>query len=176
MKSLKQITLAKSRPMRRSRRARSDAGAAAVEFALVLPVLLAIIFGTITWGLIFAAQISLNSAARDASRAGVVQPLNLPAMTCSQIAAAARAGAQTVGLITTNIAITVTGPAGTCTSPINGGAVTGSASSTLCTQPSTPNLVQLTVVLAYTAVSPVPFAVPKSIGLSATGAFQCEYT
>jgi Flp pilus assembly protein TadG len=157
-----------------------DAGAAAVEFALVLPVLLALVFGVITWGLIFAAQISLNSSARDAARAGVVQPL--PGMgttlTCTGIANNARAGALTVGL-NTNITITVTGPAGTCTSPIGGGVTGSAANSTMCTQPSAPPnppVVQLNVVLTYTAKSPVPFALPSSIDLSANGVFQCEYT
>lgn len=46
-----------------------DTGAAAVEFALVLPVLLLILFGIIDFGRAFNAQITLTQAAREGVRA-----------------------------------------------------------------------------------------------------------
>jgi Flp pilus assembly protein TadG len=49
------------------RRAR-DRGAAAVEFALILPVLLLIVFGIIDFGRMLNAQITTNQAAREAAR------------------------------------------------------------------------------------------------------------
>ena len=72
MKSLRQIRSAKRRAARLTMRRRKDTGAAAVEFVLVLPILLALVFGIIYFGYIFAAQISLNSSARDAARSLVV--------------------------------------------------------------------------------------------------------
>lgn len=175
MKPSTQGSSATSRAIRRSTQLRSDAGAAAVELAIVLPILLALIFGMVNFGFIFAAQISLNSSARDAARAGVVNPLLGSAQTCSYIATSARGNAATIGLDTTKISITVTGPGGTCTSPANGGAATGDVTKTVCTQPIPPVAPQLKVVLSYTAVSPVPLVPPSSVALSATGVFQCEY-
>jgi hypothetical protein len=46
-----------------------DRGAAAVEAALVLPILLLIVFGIIDFGRMLNAQITLNEAAREGARA-----------------------------------------------------------------------------------------------------------
>jgi Flp pilus assembly protein TadG len=56
------------RRLRNNRRLRGDRGAAAVEFALVIPVLLLIVFGTIEFGRLYNEQISLTNAARSAAR------------------------------------------------------------------------------------------------------------
>ncbi len=49
-------------------RGATDRGAAAVEFALLLPVLLLIVFGIIDFGRALNAQISLTQAAREGAR------------------------------------------------------------------------------------------------------------
>src|SRR5918911_2543478 len=54
-------------------RQRGDRGAAAVEFALVTPLLLLILFGIIDYGIWFADSISARQAVRDAARQGVVE-------------------------------------------------------------------------------------------------------
>jgi Flp pilus assembly protein TadG len=57
--------------MKRRRRAASDArdrGSAAVEFALLLPVLLLLIFGVIDFGRAINDQITLTQAAREGAR------------------------------------------------------------------------------------------------------------
>jgi Flp pilus assembly protein TadG len=56
-----------SRPLSGSRKAR-DRGTAAVEFALVLPALLLIVFGIIDFGRALNAQIVLTGAAREGVR------------------------------------------------------------------------------------------------------------
>lgn len=55
---------------RRARRgsANSDRGAAAVEFALLLPLLVLLIFGMIDFGRAINAQITLTQAAREGAR------------------------------------------------------------------------------------------------------------
>ena len=45
-----------------------DAGAAALEFALVVPILLVLIFGMIEFGFVFQAQLALTHAAREGAR------------------------------------------------------------------------------------------------------------
>jgi Flp pilus assembly protein TadG len=47
----------------------NDRGAAAVEFALVLPLLLILIFGIIDFGRLLNAKITLTEAAREGARA-----------------------------------------------------------------------------------------------------------
>lgn len=50
-------------------RARDDErGAAAVEFALVLPILILILFGVIEFGGVYNAQLTVTGAAREAAR------------------------------------------------------------------------------------------------------------
>ncbi len=49
-----------------------DRGAAAVEFALVLPLLLLLVFGIIDFGRAYMAQISLTQAAREGARLGAL--------------------------------------------------------------------------------------------------------
>ena len=164
-----------------STRSRCERGAVAVEFALVVPILLILVFGMINFGFIFASQISLNSAARDAARAGVVQPLSGSGQTCAQIAAAARASAGTIGSPSSKVAVRVTGPTvvGTavdCSLAAGSNAVTGSGSSTPCTGSSSVTAPQLVVVLTNSYGSPVPLVPPTTLTQTAIGKFQCEYS
>ncbi|MFB6612308.1 TadE/TadG family type IV pilus assembly protein [Agromyces sp. NPDC056379] len=48
--------------------ARTERGAAAVEFALIVPVLLLLVFGVIEFSRLYNEQISLTNAARSAAR------------------------------------------------------------------------------------------------------------
>jgi Flp pilus assembly protein TadG len=63
-------------PMRR--RHENDRGAALVEFALLLPILALLLFGTITGGLTLSRQNSVKNAAREGARFGAINPLGEP--------------------------------------------------------------------------------------------------
>jgi TadE-like protein len=70
--------------MRRQRAAGTDRGAAAVEFALVVPVLLMILFGIMDYGLLFSNSLSVKQGVREAARQGIVANYGNPcAMTWS---------------------------------------------------------------------------------------------
>lgn len=104
-------------------------GAAAVEFALVVPVLLVIVLGSIDWGYYFFVQQVVTNAAREAARVGTLtpfDPLNPGADATSQheaedvatayITNAGLAGTPGVA-VTSNgsVTVTVTYPTGSVT-------------------------------------------------------------
>jgi len=72
--------------MRVHKTLRSESGASAVEFALLLPVLMMILFGIIEFGLALYQQAILTNASREGARLGIVQ--SIPAITTGQIDAA----------------------------------------------------------------------------------------
>jgi Flp pilus assembly protein TadG len=79
--------------MKRMRRNNSEEGAAAVEFALVLPLLFMLVFGIIWYGWTFNRWISVTNAAREGARelsVGVA-----PATAESQAAASSPAAGAT---------------------------------------------------------------------------------
>jgi Flp pilus assembly protein TadG len=59
----------------------SDRGAAVVEFAIVLPVLLLLVFGIIDFGRALNAQIALTQAAREGARLDALNQPNLVTRT-----------------------------------------------------------------------------------------------
>ena len=64
------------------RKRRSERGVAAVEFALVLPLLLLIVLGIIDFGIAYTNYEGVISGTREAARLGVVNDLNnAPACT-----------------------------------------------------------------------------------------------
>jgi len=82
---------------RRSRSTSRDRGAVAVEFAILLPVLLLLVFGIIDFGRALNAQIALTQAAREGARLDALNQPNL--VTRTQAAAAGLGSAVTVTLV-----------------------------------------------------------------------------
>lgn len=91
--------------------ARSEDGAAAVEFALLLPILIMLILGILEFGLAYNAQITVTNAAREGARTMVIQ--NSPS--------AAKTAVKTVSSVLnpaitdSEITITVSNGTTTCT-------------------------------------------------------------
>ncbi len=63
------------------RRHARDRGAAAVEFALLFPLLMLIVFGTIDFGRALNAQITLTQAAREGARLDALGEPNVVTQT-----------------------------------------------------------------------------------------------
>ena len=158
---------------------RTDTGAAAVEFALILIILLSVIFAIINFGITFASQIGLNSAARDASRAGVVKALDPgAALSCGAVAVAARNNGGPFPPIR---------PRSRCPSQGQGVLRPGSRRSDTGEQRHRQQHGQamrrgrnrnnqLLVELQFRHESLVPFVPPTTLDQKSSGRFTCEYS
>ena len=99
-----------TRDLRRHNR-RNEGGASAVEFALVLPVLIMLVFGAIQYGLYFWSMQGGSSAVREAARRGAVADL----VTCNEFRTYVkdRLGATATNVVDTDIKRTYTTVSGT---------------------------------------------------------------
>lgn len=96
-------------------RFRSERGAVAVEFALVLPILVALLLGIVEFGRAYNAQVTVTHAAREAARTMAVEDDPVAARTAARAAAPTLTPALTDGQIlitpadcTANTTVTVT--------------------------------------------------------------------
>ena len=148
-------------------RRRSSAGAAAVEFALVAPLFIILVFGVISFGIAFAQNLALGNAAREAARSGVVE-----GRTCGQIRSTATDAANTIAMQGSNVTVTIKRgqTAATATN-----ACTGGDSVTPCAGSAAGD--SLYVRLDFTSQLIIPLALVKdSFPLSGDGVFRCEFS
>jgi Flp pilus assembly protein TadG len=128
--------------MKMHARLRSETGASAVEFALLLPLLMMILFGIIEFGFALYRQAVLTNASREGARLGIVQ--SIPAITTGQINTAVDTYLTAAGINPANVGRTIIP-----------GAVTGAP-------------VRVTLTLPYTfVVLPGLTSVAPSINLTA---------
>lgn len=105
--------------LRRTSQGRGDGGATAVEFALVAPILLLLVFGIIEYGLWFSDSLATRQGVREAARQGVVANFG-ESSSCGLIGASGDANAQAlmctaqerIGGITGDPAVMVAVPEG----------------------------------------------------------------
>ena len=88
----------------------NEGGAVAAEFALLLPVILLILFGTIEFGMIMYSRELITNASREGARAGIVQVSPKP--TAGAITTIATTYLTGTGINPANVTITVTGAGG----------------------------------------------------------------
>lgn len=140
------------------RRHREERGASAVEFALVVPILIVMVFGIVNLGVVLAQQISLNNGARQAARYAVVDGRN-----CGQIKDEGERNAETIGMVLADVPTPVVTNCGADTVKPCSGTTTGS---------------NITVTMTRTADWTVPFP-PFVSGtaptLTGTGVMRCEF-
>jgi Flp pilus assembly pilin Flp len=67
------------------RRGRDDRGAAAVEFALVVPVLLMVMLGILDYGMWFSDSLNLRQGAREGARSAVVDDASVSTGCTGQV-------------------------------------------------------------------------------------------
>lgn len=85
-------------------------GLAAAEFAILLPVLLTIVLGTIEFGRIMYGREIVTNAAREGARAGIVQ--GPPKRTAGEITTIANTYLTNTGIGTGSVTFTPTGAGG----------------------------------------------------------------
>ena len=135
---------------------RTERGASAVEFALVVIPLLMVIAGIVNFGLVFAQQLALDNAVRAGARAGVVDTgLDTTTITTDQWTSTAIAPSLTSGF-----AVTYPGGSATCEDSTFGESL----------------VVRGAVTSKFMIPWPLPGSlVPKTVTLSSQAEFQCEY-
>jgi Flp pilus assembly protein TadG len=162
-------------PVRRTRR--SARGSAAVEFALLVPLLFLILFGIIDYGLWFNDSLSVRQGVREAARQGIVQNYNDPA--CTESAALDRLSCQTkisIGAVTGPMYVRVIAPNGwTRGKPlVVCGMVEASAVTGLVPLPSDGLVKSKTRMSIETMQTPVPAGAPpaSTVDASAPGGWS----
>jgi Flp pilus assembly protein TadG len=143
-------------------------------------VLFLIIGAIIDFGFIFAQQISFNTSARDAARAGVLPTVAGAKQTCAQVATRARNAASSgaVGASALGIRVEVVGEGASCVLAAGSSTTTGAGTSFPCTGSGLPTAVKSDLQVQLTFASSPPFPVPfmGALNLGSKGNFQCEYT
>jgi Flp pilus assembly protein TadG len=98
------------RMIRKRTRWRDDRGAAAVEFALVLPILILLLFGIIEFARAWNVRQTLTDAAREGARVAVVNNQIVPAGTLvTRVDSVVQAAARRAGLDLTRLQVTMDG-------------------------------------------------------------------
>jgi Flp pilus assembly protein TadG len=130
-------------------RRHDESGAELIEFAIVVVLLITLLYGIVTYGLILAAQSTVTQAAADAARSGII--------TSTQVSTAEAQAATDVGWMNKGTCYQPDVPAGT-----SGAAISCTASKITC--PSNVNQQCLKVTVSYNYASNPLF--PELPGLS----------
>lgn len=97
-------------------RRNGEKGAAAVEFALVLPLLVVLLVGIMEFGLALWRQEMITNATREAARAGIVA--GDPRLTEAEIQAVLEANLTTAGIDPLTTTISIVGEGGASGAPL----------------------------------------------------------
>ena len=159
--------------------AADDSGAAAVEFALVVPLLLLIVFGIINFGILFSQQLTINNAVREGARRAVVGDPASP-RTCDAIISSVRNQLSGIALNPANVQIKVTqnGFSNANACGVNFVSVNFNPNGSLVpckgSQPTNGSLVVEARLVSTVPVSFPPF--PTTLTLTSKAVYRCEFT
>jgi Flp pilus assembly protein TadG len=132
-------------------------GQALVEFAVIIPVFMLLLFGLLDFGRVIFAQQTITQDAREGARAGLVAALDTTVNNSSyaKIRTAALAMAPGVALTSANI----TGLAGACPSPLPADSVSGATcffpDGVTCTDSTNPPRVVVKISIAVPLLTPI---------------------
>jgi Flp pilus assembly protein TadG len=93
-----------------------ERGAAALEFAILLPLFIMFVWGAIEFGLAYYTQEVLTNATREGARAGIVQ--QIPKPTVADVQAVVTAYVASAGFPTGSLSTSVTGAGGLFPNPL----------------------------------------------------------
>jgi Flp pilus assembly protein TadG len=137
---------------------KSQRGAAALEFALVFPVLLLLLIGIVDFGMLMGAQTQVANAAREGGRAGALTGMQSEAEAAAKAAIAGMPGATNAG---TKVAVACTKPNGDSCSMADTTADTGST-------------VTVTITYVHTWLSPAILSLAPTITLQGQSKMRIE--
>lgn len=144
-------------------RRKDQRGVAALEFAICLPILCLILFGIVGFGVLFAQDLALGNAARDAAR----KASSADFLTCADVKDIA-------------VALANDGTPGTDDAPVVAADVSVTAGGVDCTpgeppcEGAAPDAgIVVTIDYASDALNMPIF--PDAVDISGAGEFRCEY-
>jgi Flp pilus assembly protein TadG len=168
----------------RARPWRREDGAAAVEMALVLPILLLLVFGIINFAALFAQQLALNNGVRQGVRTAVVagNPTN---QTCGQVLQGIQsASGPTIAMTTSNVKVQVQRVASSNTSAVGLScfpAATstpsgGNVNTRVCeSSDNAENSIKAVATYQTKFLTVMPFLDSPTFTLTATAVYRCEF-
>ena len=133
-------------------------GAAALEFAIVLPVLMLLLVGMVDFGVVLSAQTTVAIAAREGARTAALGQNEGAAENAARQAISSLPGASNVGTTTDAV----------CTKP------DGSSCSLSDSDPDTGSTVTVTVAYVHTWLSPVFLGLSPTVTLQGKSMMRIE--
>ena len=150
-----------------ARRRRDDGGAAAVEFALVAPILLVLVFAIISFGFLFGQDLALGNAARQVARYGAVE-----GRTCGDVKAeAVSAAAPLVDMNASGSTVVI--KRGTASGAKT--TICGTNAQLPCKGSGTNDNIYVTLTFTADVLIPVVPGMGSSEQLDGEGVFRCEW-
>jgi Flp pilus assembly protein TadG len=163
---------------------RQERGAVAVEFALVVPLLLILVFGIVNFAVVLSQQLALNNGVRQGTRLAVVAG-NVSNQSCPQVFASTQstsgpAIAMNTAQILVNVqrvdSANVNSVGFDCDNTLNGFATTADKSDRLCASGSGDNSIRTRAQYPARFIVPIPFFPTPTITLRATAVYRCEFS
>lgn len=144
------------------RRRRGERGASAVEFALILPIFLLLLFGIIDFGYMINRGSMINNAARDAAREASLNG------TKAQVETVAKDGTAQVGGAP-NVVVKVT-----CRKPPVAPATVGATCGAYDTDKASGGTASVTIEYTHKMLTPVGMFFPGGFNLTRTAEMRIE--